>query len=183
MIRCVPVKIDDEKALSFIKRVYEESFPYDERREFDEIKRFIREKPEFKMTAIYAEETLVGFLSFWEWEHFIYVEYFAVDSKWRGSGYGADALKYFLSRTSKPVVLEVEKPEDDFSRRRIGFYERLGFKLWPGHRYIQPPYSEKKKPLELLLMSYGPLDMDKSFIGVRDLLHTQVYHAKAGEYK
>ena len=87
-----------------------------------------------------------------------------------------------MGQTSKPVVLEVEKPEDDFSRRRIGFYERLGLKLWPDCHYIQPPYDDKKKPMELLLMSYGSLDMNKLFGEVRDILHTQVYGVRAGEY-
>ena len=163
MISSVLVKAEDKEILSFIRQAY-------------------REKPEFKMIAIYAGKSPVGFLSFWEWDSFIYAEHFAIDSKTRGAGYGAEVLRNFLGQTSKPVVLEVEKPEDDFSRRRIGFYERLGLRLWSDFHYIQPPYDDKKKPMELLLMSYGPLDMNKLFGEVRDILHTQVYGVKAGEY-
>lgn len=182
MISSVLVNAEDKEILSFIRQVYEESFPYDERREFEDIEKLLREKPEFKMIAVFAGKSPVGFLSFWEWDSFIYAEHFAIDSKTRGAGYGAEVLRNFLGQTSKPVVLEVEKSEDDFSRRRIGFYERLGLKLWPDCHYIQPPYDDKKKPMELLLMSYGSLDMNKLFGEVRDILHTQVYGVRAGEY-
>ena len=54
----------------------------------------------------------------------------------RNGGIGAEAMKQFLAFCGTPVVLEVEMPADEMSKRRIGFYERLGFKL-DNHVYHQ----------------------------------------------
>lgn len=152
-------------------------------REFEDIEKLLREKPEFKMIAVYAGKNPVGFLSFWEWDSFIYAEHFAIDSKTRGAGYGAEVLRNFLGQTSKPVVLEVEKCLKMILVVDVSvFMNVLGLKLWPDCHYIQPPYDDKKKPMELLLMSYGALDMNKLFGEIRDILHTQVYGVKSGEY-
>ena len=38
-------------------------------------------------------------------------------------------LKYFLEMIDKQVILEVEYPEDDQSKRRIVFYQKNGLVL------------------------------------------------------
>ena len=58
MISSVLVNAEDKEILSFIRQVYEESFPYDERREFEDIEKLLREKPEFKMIAVFAGKAL-----------------------------------------------------------------------------------------------------------------------------
>ena len=176
MIRLYPALQNDKDALEFIRKVYMKSFPEDERREFFRVIELLAGNPLFHIVVLRNErEENVGFISYWEWEHLVYVEHFAVEERWRGSGYGAGALKSFLDEVKLPVVLEVEKPENEMSRRRIGFYERLGFKLWPQYLYIQPPYEKGKQSLELYLMTYGDINMETSFESVRDLLHAEVY--------
>ena len=51
-------------------------------------------------------------------------------------------MKQFLVFCGTPVVLEVEMPTDEMSKRRIGFYERLGFEL-DNQVYHQPPYAQR----------------------------------------
>ena len=46
-----------------------------------------------------------------------------------------DAL---LAEKKRPMVLEVELPEDALTRRRIGFYERHGL-VFNSYPYLQPP--------------------------------------------
>ena len=58
-----------------------------------------------------------------------YGEHFAVDPDERGGGYGGKALRLLCEELQTPVVLEVELPFDEMSRRRIGFYQRSGFTL------------------------------------------------------
>ena len=36
-------------------------------------------------------------------------------------------LQELVKQYQKPICLEVELPEDELTRRRIGFYERNGF--------------------------------------------------------
>ncbi|MCS2918128.1 hypothetical protein NXW71_08215 [Parabacteroides merdae] len=70
-------------------------------------------------------------------------------------------------------------PTDEMSKRRIGFYERLGFKL-DNQVYHQPPYREGGEWLEMRLMTYGDVDAEHSFELVKNCLHKNVYGVKDG---
>ena len=130
MIQLTQVHATDIEFLKFIERIYTESFPPDERRDFSDVIRLLEENDDFFIVLLSDENKAVGFISYWEWNDFSYVEHFAVDSSCRGSGYGATAMTELLKRINNPAVLEVEKPLDDISQRRIRFYERLGFVLF-----------------------------------------------------
>lgn len=177
MIQISQVCPDDGAALSFIERVYTDSFPQDERRDFDEVVRLIRENDDFTIALLSNGEQPVGFISYWPWSDFTYMEHFAIDNRFRGAGYGAESMTALLKLLDKPAVLEVEKPTDDLSKRRIAFYQRLGFVL-NTHPYIQPPYSPDRQPLELYLMSYGNFDLDRVFDTVVTRIHNRVYGVK-----
>lgn len=174
MIRISPVCADNESALDFIEHIYTESFPTDERRDFDEVVRLLRENDDFAIALVRDGEAPIGFISYWPWSDFVYIEHFAIDSQCRGAGHGAEALTALLKQLARPAVLEVEKPEDDLSRRRIAFYQRLGFVL-STRPYTQPPYSPDRHSLELYLMSYGDLDLDRTFDTVVTRIHNRVY--------
>lgn len=174
MIQISQVHINDSSTLNFIERIYTESFPPDERRDFDEVVRLLRENDDFAIALLSDEEHPIGFISYWSWSDFTYMEHFAIDSRCRGAGYGAAAMTALLEQLGKPAVLEVEKPEDDLSRRRIAFYQRLGFVL-STRPYTQPPYSPDRHSLELYLMSYGAIDLDHVFDAVVTRIHNRVY--------
>ena len=71
-------------------------------------------------------------------------------------------LRHLTEGVSPSVLLEVEMPETDFARRRIGFYERNGFRVRDEFKYIQPPYSPGQPSLELLLMTHGDVPLRSS---------------------
>lgn len=175
-IELIPVKPEDTGWLGFIETLYTEAFPADERRAFQAVKELLVTTPAFHLTGIRADGRPAGLLSYWKWDDLAYVEHFAVDAGCRGGGLGAGALNRLLSQLDIPVVLEVEPPVDELSRRRIGFYERLGFRLW-SCPYVQPPYDKDRNPLDLLLMTYGNLDLSVAFGPVRDRLYREVYGA------
>ena len=166
MIQISQVYANDSNSLKFIERIYTESFPPDERRDFSDVIRLLEENDDFFIVLLSDENKAVGFIS--------YVEHFAVDSSCRGSGYGATAMTELLKLINNPAVLEVEKPLDDISQRRIRFYERLGFVLCT-RPYTQPPYSPEKQPLELYLMSFGKIDLNQVFDTVASRIHQKVY--------
>ena len=168
MIQISQVYANDSNSLKFIERIYTESFPPDERRDFSDVIRLLEENDDFFIVLLSDENKAVGFISYWEWNDFSYVEHFAVDSSCRGSGYE------LLKLINNPAVLEVEKPLDDISQRRIRFYERLGFVLCT-RPYTQPPYSPEKQPLELYLMSFGKIDLNQVFDTVASRIHQKVY--------
>ena len=65
-------------------------------------------------------------------------------------------------------------PTEEMSKRRIGFYERLGFVL-DHHVYFQPPYRKGEAFLEMRLMTHGELDLERSFERVKTIIHQNVY--------
>ena len=104
-----------------IYRIMQASFSDDEYRPYDE-QLALFEEPEYRIYYMPA-----GFLAVWEFESFIYIEHFAVDPALRNSGTGSAMLQELVKQYQKPICLEVELPEDELTRRRIGFYERNGF--------------------------------------------------------
>jgi RimJ/RimL family protein N-acetyltransferase len=104
----------------------------------------------------------------------VYVEHFAIDETARNGGFGAVAMKQFIEQATHPVVLEVELPTDELSRRRIGFYERLGF-IPDSHAYQQPPYNKGDSWLPMQLMAYGRIDLGERFDDIKACLYKEVY--------
>lgn len=173
-IICRPLTDTGDPLLERVQVTYEASFPPTERRDFELLRGLIRQNPYFMMYALLRKEMYVGFITAWRFDTFVYVEHFAIDETARNGGIGAEAMRQFQAFTDLPVVLEVELPSDDLSRRRIGFYERLGFVL-DDHIYYQPPYHPGDQPLEMRLMHYGCLHLTEAFEAVRECIYREVY--------
>lgn len=120
-----------------IYRIMQASFSDDEYRPYDE-QLALFEEPEYRIYYMPA-----GFLAVWEFESFIYIEHFAVDPALRNSGTGSAMLQELVKQYQKPICLEVELPEDELTRRRIGFYERNGF-VFNEYPYIPATHFQRK---------------------------------------
>ena len=151
-----------------IYRIMQASFSDDEYRPYDE-QLALFEEPEYRIYYMPA-----GFLAVWEFESFIYIEHFAVDPALRNSGTGSAMLQELVKQYQKPICLEVELPEDELTRRRIGFYERNGF-VFNEYPYIQPPISEGKSPVPLRIMTYGSAITQDTFEEMKRVLYQRVY--------
>lgn len=174
MIERIKIEGTNHPLLSKMKHTYKTSFPPEERRKFGEVEELLVENPRLTIDAFLKDGEYVGFVTSWQLDGFIYVEHFAIEEEKRNIGIGKDALTEFVSAKGVPVVLEVELPEDDMSRRRIGFYERIGFVLEP-RSYGHPPYREGVEGIELYVMAYGDIDIKKEFERVRENLYAYVY--------
>ena len=131
----------------------EKSFPTDEYREREgQLALFSRE--EYRLLCCCKENELSAFFSLWEFGDFCFLEHFAVDPKLRGQGLGTKLLEDLAAYTEKPIILEVEMPDTEQAKRRIGFYRRNGF-FTNEYPYAQPAYSKDKKALPMILMSKG----------------------------
>ena len=68
----------------------------------------------------------------------------------RGDGAAALAL---LAQSGKKIILEIDPPVDEISRRRKNFYERAGFAENP-FAHVHPPYHAGFPGHPLVVMSH-----------------------------
>lgn len=162
------LQFTSQSDFSEIYRIMQASFSGDEYRPYDE-QLALFEEPECRIYYMPA-----GFLAVWEFESFIYIEHFAVDPALRNSGTGSAMLQELVKQYQKPICLEVELPEDELTRRRIGFYERNGF-VFNEYPYIQPPISKGKSPVPLRIMTYGEAITRETFEAMKNVLYRSVY--------
>ena len=133
-------------------KIYENSFPLEERRLLDAQTR-VMEKANYHFDIMTDQEQLIGFLLWWDLETHRYIDHFATSIQQRNKGFGKLILENFRDINDKPILLEVELPTSIINQRRINFYIRIGFKL-NQHYYELPLLKEGQVPLQLLLMSY-----------------------------
>lgn len=153
-----------------IREIYEASFPAEERREYDDLLQVFSTETGVDISLYTEGEDVIGFIIYWNFSGFVYVEHFAVNPAERNKGVGSRIMSEFIGRNALPVVLEVEIPREESSCRRVSFYRRIGFHLYESE-YIQPPYNFGKKPVPMRLMSNGKID----FEAVKKTLYERVY--------
>ena len=177
MIKLHKIKSQASPYWDSLVHIYHTSFPIDEQRPIKSIIHLIGHDNRFVAYALLdAEEGFLGLLTTWHFEEFIYIEHFAIAPNLRSKGHGTEAIKAFIKEHSKPIVLEAEPPTDEFSTRRIHFYERCGLTLYD-FPYIQPAYTSTSKPVELHLM--GTLNTCLTPLSIiSDILHKEVYGVK-----
>lgn len=158
-----------------------EAFPVDERRTFDEQKELLC-NPVFDIYVFKDDEKseIKGFISIYRFEKFAYVEHFAVNPKYRNLGLGHEILSNLTACFSR-LLLEVEVPETEQAKRRIGFYERNGFYL-NDYPYIQPPISKSTNPIPLLLMTTGGKLTRNEYNEAKSTLYKGVYKVAPDAY-
>ncbi|WNS41434.1 GNAT family N-acetyltransferase [Paenibacillus sp. MMS20-IR301] len=154
--------------------IMEASFPVSEIRTYSG-QQALLSNPNYRVyTEKDAEGRTLAFLAAWEFPALRFIEHIAVNPEIRGSGIGNKLMNSYLQCSDKPVLLEVEPPDGELERRRIGFYERLGFHLNP-YSYVQPPLRAGQEDLPLRIMTYPRMATLQEFRKFRDILYTEVY--------
>lgn len=152
------------------------SFPPDEYRPKNEQTELFSRK-EYQMWGLEENGNLCGFAAVWELGEVTFLEHLAVAETHRSRGLGAKILSELATLAQGRLVLEVELPETELCKRRIGFYERCGF-FYNDYDYTQPPISQGKSPVPLRIMSHGNSLTEAEFTQVRDTLYEKVYGVK-----
>ena len=143
--------------------VYEKmcaAFPLEERRDFTDQSECMTDK-RFRFFEIYDNHTAVGFISLWVLCGLVFIEHLAIDEDKRSGGYGSQAIELVKELYNSPLILEAEAPVTEQQIKRIGFYERLGFKV-NGYPYEQPSY-HGGDGVPLLVLSYPQLLNENEF--------------------
>lgn len=170
------------KLYPFAENLLHTAFPANERRDDAQQHEYTDHKKEFTAYALTDGLEPIGLITCWHFSSggnpgspdFVYVEHLAVNPNQRNGGYGAEILRSLKAQYQGIIVLEVELPQDELSRRRICFYERSGFARC--HLpYQQPPYRSGDAPLPMYLMFYGTEDLSPFFNAIRNTIHRHVY--------
>lgn len=159
------------------------SFPTSERRDYaGHLGEFSEER--FSSLCYIPDDKLRGFINSWDLGDFVYVEHFAIDPQLRGNGTGTALMNALRTATGeKPLVLEVEPPqESEIAARRVNFYKRLGFEM-NGYKYIQPPLIKGEKPIPLCIMSAPSALSQNDFSRIVSAMYKYVYKADEGMFK
>ncbi len=154
--------------------IIEYSFPKDERRSFnDHFGEF--NDPHFRSLVQEENDTIEGFMNYWQLDGFVYLEHFAIAKELRGQGLGSTLMETLYQSIDCPIILEVEPPEISLTAfNRINFYKRLGFYL-NEYEYYQPPYHKNENPLRLMIMSKPAPLSEARFSEIRHILYRDAY--------
>lgn len=174
MIKIQPIHTSDVQHCQFVEALLMDAFPPEEYRELRQFREYTDRIANFYANILFDDDLPIGFITYWDFDSFYYVEHFATNPALRNGGYGTRVLEYLCNYLTQPIVLEVERPIKEMAKRRIGFYQRQGFVLWEKD-YYQPPYKSGDDSLPMYLMAYGDLEPEKDYEMIRKKVHSAVY--------
>ena len=158
-----------------IFKIMDEAFPDSEMRTYEGQKMLLKNEKYSIHEEFDENGAIVGFLAYWMLDSCVFFEHLAVSSKLRGQGIGKNILLKNIKGAKLPIFLEVEPPETDLAKRRIAFYEKLGFHLSDFY-YEQPPLRENQLAQRLLIMSYPEPIAAEKFAKYKKEIYTNVYN-------
>lgn len=115
-----------------------------------------------------------AFVIGYQLKEFLFIELYMVQDHLRGQGIGSEFLETILKASKTPVILEVELPTDDMTKRRIQFYQRLGFHL-NTFDYKMPQFENNHGGIPLYIMSYPNTLSETDFLYYKKKIYQDVY--------
>ena len=162
-----------EKTFDEIFPLLENAFPVTELREKERQKAMLAEEC-YRLYGVRKDGGFAAVFATWEIEDFLYIEHFAVKAEYRNGGLGGQLLDRLVEKKGRPLVLEVEEPEDELTRRRIAFYERHGL-VYNDYPYLQPPMRKGQDMLPLKLMTKPAAIDEKTYERYKNRIYKIVY--------
>ena len=162
-----------ENTFDEIFPLLEAAFPVTELRTKEGQRELLQEEC-YRLYGVKKDGVFAAVFATWEIEDFLYIEHFAVREEYRNSGYGGSLLDRLLEEKGKPMVLEVEVPEDEMTRRRIGFYERHGL-VYNDYPYLQPPMRKGQGMLPLRFMTKPAAINENTYERYKEQIYRIVY--------
>lgn len=162
-----------EETFDEIFPLLEAAFPVTELRVREEQRKLLQEAC-YYLYGVRRDGRFAAVFATWEIDDFLYIEHFAVKEEYRNGGYGGKLLDRLLEEKGRPMVLEVEVPEDDMTRRRVGFYERHGL-VYNDYPYLQPPLRKGNELLPLRFMTKPGAVDEKTYKRYKKQIYRIVY--------
>ena len=152
-----------------IWQILSESFPPEERRTKEGQRQLLEETAAYQVYGCHEKEELQAILASWKFDEFIFIEHFAVRQSIRGGGLGGRMLQAFLSECDRPVLLEVEPPEEEIKARRMRA-------ICSGCcSALQPAMQPGCEAIPLLIMTHPKTFSESGLNQMRDTLYREVY--------
>lgn len=120
------INCTDDPMFEYVWKIYNYSFPACERRTIEHQKQAFN-SPFYSLVYFKDKGEVVGFVGYWEFDEYLYIEHIAINKSCRGGGYGSKILREIQAATDKIIILEIDEVVDEVSERRLRFYERAGF--------------------------------------------------------
>ncbi|MHA7941875.1 GNAT family N-acetyltransferase [Formosa sp. 3Alg 14/1] len=148
-------RIKSTEHIDFLKawNLYETSFPENERRHIEGQRHALGLK-NYHFDIVLKDDLFVGILFWWDFKTLQYIEHIAISPNRQNKGLGSEIMIDVINRTGKnPIILEVEPPITEIQKKRIQFYNKLGFKI-NDYNYTQPPLQESTEAVRLHILSF-----------------------------
>lgn len=162
-----------EETFDEIFPLLEAAFPVTELRIKEDQRSLLKEEV-YRLYGVRKDGCFAAVFATWEIDDFLYIEHFAVRGDCRNGGYGGTLLDRLLEEKGRPMVLEVEVPEDELTRRRVGFYERHGL-VYNEYPYLQPPLRKGNALLPLRFMTYPSAVDEQTYERYKKQMYQIVY--------
>ena len=88
MIRLQPISTSDLQHYKFMEELLIDSFPPEEYRQLEQLREYTDRTGNFHNNIIFDDDLPVGFITYWDFDSFYYVEHFATNPALRNGGYG-----------------------------------------------------------------------------------------------
>ncbi len=158
-----------------LMRLYEESFPDEERRCRKQLFYLLENRNALFFCEIRYNGQSAGLFVYWRLNGFCFLEHLAIFPVMRNHNIGSRLLAYIDRYLPGPRLLEVEPADDGMAGRRIRYYERNGYAVVEKD-YVQPAFDPTKRPIPLWIMCNQPLSDRQRADYVRTIVE-EVYRA------
>jgi ribosomal protein S18 acetylase RimI-like enzyme len=157
--------------------LYIRAFPLNERRSWEGLEHTLLYEKKFNPQVLLQNNQFVGFLNYWTFDRFLYIEHFAIVDNLRNQKIGSEVIGLFKEHAKLPIILEVEIPNNPLATRRIEFYKRLGFSVL-SNDYNQPPYEGEGGLIPMQIMCNDVEFGTQYFELIKEILYSKVYNWK-----
>lgn len=163
------------KDFDAIYNIMDASFPDSEMRTYDGQKELLKNKRYYIKTNKSEEGKIQGFLAYWKLSNCTFLEHLAVSESARGKGIGGKLIEDAFKENEGNVFFEVEPATDDFSKKRIKFYQKRGAHLNEFY-YEQPSLRPTEDAQRLFIMSYPNPISEEDFKKYKNEIYKNVYN-------
>lgn len=168
------IRVTDSEAVEFKAawELYKGSFPIIEQRTLEHQRKALENKHCY-FDCYFDGDKFVGFICYWLFEDYMYIEHYAINPEMRCMGYGGKILNNLIGRYNKVIILEIEPVVDDITHRRLTFYQRLGFKV-TSHDHTIPEYQLGMGQPKMVVLSHPTIIDEKLYEKFNHELYTIV---------